>query len=370
MKSKPRFAVVCGIADYGSESLSDYVFKNLSDNYDCVRINFPKSEVFNSQKNPYLLRLISVPIVTFTILKNLLDGRKIVVINVLPLFYLWPILLNRRIFVFADWIRTIFYNDFEDLSLKSRFVFKVQRWILKSIKITFLCFTEDLMSEFSLRYKIDQRNLVLCPPPRFISGPFESQNSLVDEDLPSSLVDEDLPSSLVDKDLPRFIFIGGDFVRKGGVELLSWIQRNPELEAKFIFVTNSMPQFKDSRIERITINRGDHQKLTKLLSVPGILVLPTRQDAFPVVVIEAISLGVPVLTLPTALGAKSLIQEGINGFIEPNNEAFFKKLEQLCLDSSIYWNILKDAKEWLPNYPQLTARFTDVLENKMGAKWK
>ena len=69
----------------------------------------------------------------------------------------------------------------------------------------------------------------------------------------------------------------------------------------------------------------------------SIFVLPTREDCFGLVILEAMCAGLPVVISKYADGAQDLIENNYNGIIiDPQDTILFaKKLEQLILDENL-----------------------------------
>lgn len=70
----------------------------------------------------------------------------------------------------------------------------------------------------------------------------------------------------------------------------------------------------------IECGRVAHDELPEVYSAADVLVLPSRLDGFGMVVSEALACGTPVL-VSDRVGAKDLVQEGVNGWIVPAEDA-------------------------------------------------
>lgn len=92
------------------------------------------------------------------------------------------------------------------------------------------------------------------------------------------------------------------------------------------------------------------------------LVLSSQHEGFPVILIEALGLGKPVISTDCETGPREIIVDGENGLLVPVNavSALSKALERLCLDESLYrycqqnalpsvenLDIEKVAEQWL-----------------------
>lgn len=109
----------------------------------------------------------------------------------------------------------------------------------------------------------------------------------------------------------RILFLGGDFVRKGGPLLLEVAGCMPECQ--FVFVTKHVG---DSR-NNVAFFNGLKPETTELLEVIRscqMLTLPTTADCSPLAAIEAQSSGLPVII--TDVGAtREIVKDGVSGTI-------------------------------------------------------
>ena len=76
-----------------------------------------------------------------------------------------------------------------------------------------------------------------------------------------------------------------------------------------------------------------------------IYVMTSLQEALPMVLIESISKGTPVVAYDVRVGPRAIIKEGYNGFLIKENdiEEFIKKMDFLIKEDSLYNNMSNDA---------------------------
>jgi len=119
----------------------------------------------------------------------------------------------------------------------------------------------------------------------------------------------------------RVIFIGADFIRKGG-DVLMEIAAMPEFaEVEWHLVTKSPPPTDLANVKCYTGFDADADGLRKLVQASDVLVLPTRADCSSIVVLEAGASGIPAIATKMA-GIIDLIDDGISGqFIDAPNAA-------------------------------------------------
>jgi glycosyltransferase involved in cell wall biosynthesis len=93
----------------------------------------------------------------------------------------------------------------------------------------------------------------------------------------------------------RLLFVGNDFHRKGGDVLVAAMRHLPE--CTLTIVSNDRAALAHDGLPRIMVVSGiqDPAELTKLYRHSDLLVLPTRYDAYSLVICEAAAHGVPAL---------------------------------------------------------------------------
>lgn len=119
-----------------------------------------------------------------------------------------------------------------------------------------------------------------------------------------------------DRGAVRILFVGGDFERKGGQDLLQAMARlgpNVELDV----VTGSAVEVPPGVVCRV--HRGlspQSPEIVELYRDADIFVLPSRGDCFPQVVAEGLAAGLPVVA--STVGAiPEIVQDGVNGYLVP-----------------------------------------------------
>jgi glycosyltransferase involved in cell wall biosynthesis len=93
----------------------------------------------------------------------------------------------------------------------------------------------------------------------------------------------------------QLLFVGNDFVRKGGVEVLEVFSNSFSHTCELNIVTNSAlePNHPNIRVYRNV--KAHSEDWHRLYERADIFVLPTRFDAFGLVFVEAIASGLPVI---------------------------------------------------------------------------
>lgn len=114
----------------------------------------------------------------------------------------------------------------------------------------------------------------------------------------------------------RVLFVGGDFPRKGGLDLLAAMQRLGAA-AELDVVTGGRVDAPAGVVCRV--HRGLHPQSPELVQLyrdADVFVLPSRGDCFPQAVAEGLAAGLPIVG--ASVGAiPEMIREGVNGFLVP-----------------------------------------------------
>jgi glycosyltransferase involved in cell wall biosynthesis len=120
------------------------------------------------------------------------------------------------------------------------------------------------------------------------------------------------PAQHTDRPL-RLLFIGGDFRRKGGPELLE-VMRGP---VGHRFTLDVVTQADVAALPNVHVHRNvqpNSPTLRRLLSEADLFVLPTYADCLAVVLEEAAAAGLPVVTTRVGALAES-VEEGQSGLL-------------------------------------------------------
>jgi glycosyltransferase involved in cell wall biosynthesis len=119
----------------------------------------------------------------------------------------------------------------------------------------------------------------------------------------------------------RLLFVGGDFRRKGGDTLLAAFARDLMAHCTLDIVTRE--KVNTGGLKNIRVHHGlgpNAPELMALYASADVFVFPTLADTLPIVVMEAMASGLPVVT--TMVGAvREEVDEGVTGFLIPPNDA-------------------------------------------------
>jgi len=170
--------------------------------------------------------------------------------------------------------------------------------------------------------------------------------------------------------LPRILFVGGDFARKGGDLLLEVFRARLRGKAELHLVTSAgLPAEPGVHLHRGI--RANSPELLALYSASDLFTLPTRGDCLPLVGLEALSAGLP-LVVTNVGGLPDLVREGETGHVVKMNDgaALGDALEELVRDEGLRRRMAARARAVaLANFDaQITSqRLFDFVGQRCGA---
>lgn len=131
-------------------------------------------------------------------------------------------------------------------------------------------------------------------------------------------------------DIPekKVILAIGQFIhRKGFDVLLRAAQELPRDVGIYIVGGEATPEYLTMRQE-LGLTENVHfwgfrprQQLTELYKAADVFVLPTREDIWGLVVGEAMAFGLPVVTTDKCVAGLELVENGVNGYLVPVDDA-------------------------------------------------
>jgi glycosyltransferase involved in cell wall biosynthesis len=112
----------------------------------------------------------------------------------------------------------------------------------------------------------------------------------------------------------RIIFIGADFMRKGGDVLMEVVNQPEFVGVEWHLVTKSPPKSPLRNVSSYSDFDSDADGLLKLVQASDLLVLPTKADCSPIAILEASAAGIPSVATRMA-GIVDLIDDGRSGIL-------------------------------------------------------
>ncbi len=140
----------------------------------------------------------------------------------------------------------------------------------------------------------------------------------------------------------RLLFVGGDFDRKGGRELLAVFGRRFAGPCELDIVTHAAVEPQPRvRVHRLGPNTPE---LRALYRAADLLVLPTKADCFGHVAVEAMACGTPVLMTDIG-GAPDIIVPGETGWLMESPAELEAALERAVEAPEQLWRMGEAARE-------------------------
>lgn len=117
----------------------------------------------------------------------------------------------------------------------------------------------------------------------------------------------------------RILFVGNDFMRKGG-DMLCRIARREEFQnCEFHLVTNNATGVMPPNVVVHANIVANSPALVHLYRMADLFVLPTRADFFPLAIMEAMAMRLPVVATRIA-SIDEMVMEGSTGFLIPSED--------------------------------------------------
>lgn len=168
------------------------------------------------------------------------------------------------------------------------------------------------------------------------------------------------------------IFCVSSLIQRKGIDLL--IETLAKLTVDFsLFIAgngdekeNLIKLAKEANIqEKVTfLGQLNRDELLKHYADSELFVLPTREDCFALVILEAICSGLPIICSKYADGAYDLIEEGKNGFIvDPYNTTDFAScIEMVLTNKDLQEKMRAESNEIIEKF-----KFKSVAQGYMDA---
>ncbi|MDP3265069.1 MAG: glycosyltransferase family 4 protein [Tabrizicola sp.] len=176
-----------------------------------------------------------------------------------------------------------------------------------------------------------------------------------------------------DRDPFTILFVGLDWDRKGGPELLMAFRRLQETHPQArLVIAGASPEIPADLPGVEVIGEVFINRLEQLYQRAGIFCLPTRREPFGIVFLEAMEHGLPVVG--TDIGAQvDFIRNGETGFRVPvrDPEALAAALRRLCDDPEAAREmgrrgerLIRERYNWKSVVTRMTATIRSVLKDQ------
>jgi glycosyltransferase involved in cell wall biosynthesis len=148
------------------------------------------------------------------------------------------------------------------------------------------------------------------------------------------------------------LFSGQLIERKGVFELLEGFKKYQKIDPNISLLILGKGQEK-KKMEKIIQEKSIHNvvfanfvqynNLYKYYSISDLLILPSREEVWGLVINEAMACGLPVITTHETGASVDLVEEGKNGYVIPSNnlQAIAKSIQKVFSN-----NLHKDNNSW------------------------
>lgn len=189
---------------------------------------------------------------------------------------------------------------------------------------------------------------------------------------------ENMPKRLAPLDNKRLISVGRLSKEKGYLDLLKVykfiVKKYPDWTLDIIgdgFEKEKLEKYiKENSLEENVILHGFRKRdyIDKLLNKSSIYIMTSYTESFGIVLIEAMSHGIPCIAFSSAEGAKEIINSGKNGYLIKNRNynAMIKKIIDLIEDRDMRKEIGKAARNSVRQYTSdmVEAKWYKLIEKK------
>ena len=250
------------------------------------------------------------------------------------------------------WIVPSLRNIAKNLGNKKESIKQIKRRIKKSIKgIKLIVVSNSLKKQFKKEF--GRKNKIFIVNPGANLKQFKSPKKRKDNILFLGRMSTEKNVSIL---LSVFEKVsGGKLILVGGGPKLKEIKRKAK---------------KSKRQKDIDIE-GMRKDTPKFYSNAKIFVLPSKYDAFPLVLFEAMASGLPCIAFKSddkkiITGSGELINSGVNGFLVDNTIEMTEKINLLLSNKKLWRKMSKAAKKTSKKYSwKITAkRILETLKSK------
>lgn len=117
----------------------------------------------------------------------------------------------------------------------------------------------------------------------------------------------------------RVLFVGGDFRRKGGAQLLEWYRTQDPARCELHVVTREPVDDRPGLFVYHNM-QPNSEELLRLYQEADLFVLPSLGECFGIATVEAMGVGLPVIASDVG-GTADIIEPGRNGYIIPAGDS-------------------------------------------------
>ena len=173
------------------------------------------------------------------------------------------------------------------------------------------------------------------------------------------------------KGIGKILCVGSLIERKGMDLLLNALSKVTETYELFIAGTGEEKETLEKLAQELKIDDRIHflgqlnrAELLAHYADSDLFILPTREDCFALVILEAMCSGLPIICSKYADGAHDLLEDGKNGFvIDPyDTKSFGECIQKLLKDKKLQENMREESEKMINKF-----RFENVSKGYMEA---
>jgi glycosyltransferase involved in cell wall biosynthesis len=175
--------------------------------------------------------------------------------------------------------------------------------------------------------------------------------------------------------LPKLLFVGSDFVRKGGELLVKVFAKHFIDVAELHLVTAQAPAQLPRNVYAYRDLAPSDARLIQLYADCDVLVLPTTADLHPWVALEAMAMRLPVIS--TNVGAiPEIVRHGVTGLIveKGNEDALTQSIQRLLNDAETRVRMGDEGRAQIErnfnasiNVPRILAVMKSVVDSRLDS---
>lgn len=192
-----------------------------------------------------------------------------------------------------------------------------------------------------------------------------------------NVIDE-IPKKIAELDEERLISVGRLSPEKGFIDLLKMFNSlhedypnwRLEIIGDGVEKERLSKYINENNLDDVVTLHGfrDKDYINDMLNKSSIYLMTSYTESFGIVLIEAMSHGVPCVAFDSAEGARELIQSGKNGYLIKNRSysAFLKKVEDLIKDKAERKKVGKISRQGVKSYTcdVVKKQWFDLIEKK------
>ena len=179
----------------------------------------------------------------------------------------------------------------------------------------------------------------------------------------------------------KVVIAAGRLVRQKGFDRLlpAWaevVEQHPDWQLR-IFGSGGERESLQRQIEELGIQDSAHlegftRKLHEEMSRASLYVLSSRQEGFPMVLLEAMGVGLPVVSVDCVSGPRDIVREGVDGHVVPEDDtpALAAAMSRVMGDAELRRRYGAAALETAARYDaaQIAARWEERIAELSAAK--